>query len=570
MSAVLQDTGTSPVQSPPADPKRWLALAVLLVATFMDLLDATVVNVAIPSVQHDLSADYASIQWIAAGYPLLFALLLITGGRLGDIYGRKRLFQLGVAGFTVASLLCGVAQNAEMLAGSRLLQGAAAAMMVPQVLAIIHATFDSEERNKAFAIAGSVGGLAAVAGPILGGLLVNWNLFGLSWRPIFLINVPVGVLGLVLGARLIRESRSPHALRTDFVGVGLSTLGLLLFAFPLMQGRELGWPVWGFVSMAASVPVFIGFAAYQRRKARRDGSPLVPPALFRVRSFVAGLGVQLTFYVGIGVFFLSWSVYMQLGLGWSPLHAGLTALAFCFGAFVSSAASVVVLVQKFGRRVLLAGALVQSAGLAAYIVAAGALGSTINTWEMVAPLVVIGLGFGMVAAPTPVVVLTEVPPADAGSASGLVNTMTQLGAVIGVALVSVVFFSPLGALAGASADDVSPQLRHDLVAASVPADRVDSVVSTFRACSVARAGEKNPTVVPASCQANADLTKDPAVAGVLATYGKKAGADTFAHAFQIAAGGVMAVTLASFVVMFGLPRKVAGPAPAAEPVAATA
>lgn len=255
------------------DRRRWIALAIVMAAAFMDLVDVTIVNIAIPAIQEDIGATVSQIQWIVAGYALAFAVGLITGGRLGDIYGRKRLFLAGIAGFTIASALCGIAQSPELLVTARILQGAMAALMVPQVLAIIHATFPPHEKGKVFGLWGAIVGLGGISGPLIGALLTHWNLFGLEWRPIFLINLPVGILALILGAKYIEESRSPQALRLDLVGVIVGTVGLLMLLYPLTRGEETGWPTWGFVTMFASIPVFGALIAYERAKSRRDGSP---------------------------------------------------------------------------------------------------------------------------------------------------------------------------------------------------------------------------------------------------------------------------------------------------------
>ena len=426
------------------DPRRWLAAGVMLVAIFMDLLDTTIVNVAIPSIQHDLNAGYAEIQWITAGYAMAFAVLLITGGRLGDIMGRKRTFQLGIAGFTLASTACGLAVSAEMLAGSRLLQGAAAALMVPQVMSIIHATFPVHEQGKAFGIFGAVAGLAAVAGPLLGGVLMSSDVLGLGWRAIFLINVPVGLLALAAGSAVISESKGENAARLDLRGVAICCLALLLVVFPLVQGHELGWPWWNFALIAASAPVTWLLVRHVRSLSRRGDSPLIVPSLFRYRSFVVGLGVQLTFHTVVALFFLSWTVYLQTGAGFSALRAGLTTVTFAIGAFASSGVAVAVLVQRFGRKVLIAGAAVEVAGMIALQWTVDRHGGDITLWAAAVPLLVIGLGFGLVAAPLPVVILTDVPTGASGSASGLSNTVVQVGGAIGVALLGVTFFGPLG------------------------------------------------------------------------------------------------------------------------------
>ncbi|RPE43193.1 EmrB/QacA subfamily drug resistance transporter [Streptomyces sp. Ag109_O5-1] len=426
------------------DRTRWLALAIVMTAAFMDLVDVTIVNIAIPSIQRDAGASFSQIQWITAGYALAFAAGLITGGRLGDIHGRKRLFLFGVAGFTLASALCGFAANPGMLVASRILQGGMAAMMVPQVLSIVHATFPAHERGKVFGLFGAIVGLGAVSGPLLGALLTEWNLFGLEWRPIFLINLPVGIAALLLGRRYISESKAPHALKLDLAGVALVTLGLLMLLYPLTRGRELGWPLWGYLSMAGSLVVFGVLVAYERRKAARDGSPLIEPSLFKVKSFAAGIAVQTVFGVALGVFFLVWTLYMQIGLGWTPLHAGLTGVPFSIAVSVAAGLSVQKLVPRFGRKVLQAGALVMGLGVLLYVWESDHYGLAIASWQMALPLVVMGLGMGLIVAPLTDAVLSEVPREHAGSASGLINTVQQMGNALGLGLVSVVFFGVIG------------------------------------------------------------------------------------------------------------------------------
>ncbi|MFD7701429.1 MFS transporter [Streptomyces caelestis] len=437
----MNSTDTPQAPRPVAgDRRRWFALAIVMTAAFMDLVDVTIVNIAIPSIQRDEGATFSQIQWITAGYALAFAAGLVTGGRLGDIHGRKRIFLLGIGGFTLASALCGFAVNPEMLVASRILQGAMAALMVPQVLSIVHATFPPHERGKVFGLFGAIVGLGAVSGPLLGALLTEWNLFGLEWRPIFLINLPVGVAGLVLGGRFITESKAPRALKLDLVGVALVTLGLLMLLYPLTRGRELGWPLWGCASMAGALVVFGALVAYERAKGARDGSPLIELSLFRVKSFAAGIAVQTVFGVGLGVFFLVWTLYMQIGLGWSALRAGLTGVPFSVAVSAAAGMSVQLLVPRYGRKVLQAGALVMAAGVLLYIWESGRYGMDIASWQMALPLVVMGVGMGLIVAPLTDAVLSEVPREHAGSASGLINTVQQMGNALGLGLVSVVFF----------------------------------------------------------------------------------------------------------------------------------
>ncbi|WP_329121415.1 MFS transporter [Streptomyces sp. NBC_01465] len=427
----------------PSDRRRWFALAIVMTAAFMDLVDVTIVNIAIPSITKDTGATSSQIQWITAGYALAFAAMLITGGRLGDIYGRKKLFLLGISGFTLASALCGFAANPEMLVASRILQGGMAAMMVPQVLSIVHATFPAEERGKVFGLFGAVVGLGAVMGPLLGALLTEWNIAGLEWRPIFLINLPVGIAGLLLGRKFISESKAPKALKLDLVGVVLVIVALLMLLFPLIQGRELGWPVWGYAMMAGSLVVIAGLVAYEKKKTARDGSPLIELSLFKVKSFAAGIAVQTTFGIALGIFFLVWTLYMQMGLGWSALKAGTTGIPFSIAVSAAAGMSVQLLVPRFGRKVLQAGALTMIAGLLIYIWEVDRYGATIAPWQMALPLVVMGVGMGLIVAPLTDAVLSEVPKGHSGSASGLINTVQQMGNALGLGLVSVVFFGSI-------------------------------------------------------------------------------------------------------------------------------
>lgn len=548
--------------STPPDPKRWLALIVILVAGFMDLLDATIVNVAIPSLQENLKAEYADLEWIVAAYALSFAAVLITGGRLGDIFGRKRVFLAGVVGFTLASMMCGLAPTPNILIGARFLQGIMAALMVPQILAIIHVTFPASERGKVFGLFGGIVGSASVAGPIVGGLLVQADIFGLQWRPIFLVNIPVGIALLIAGSIFIRESRSPTAPRLDLIGMGLAITAVLMLVYPLAEGRSLGWPAWTFALILGSIPVFGLFVAYERRRTRRVGSPLVVLSLFRVRTFDAGLVAWLLFNVALGGFFLVWTLYMQIGLGWTALHAGLTAALFALGAAPAAGLSVQVLTPRFGRRVLMAGALLNAAGFGGYIWQASLHGTGINSWQMVVPLIVAGMGFGLVVAPMIDLVLSGVPREDAGSASGLFNTIQQLGMALGVALIGVLFFAQLSSQAGRAVDSVVPALRQDLTAAQVPVAAQDRLVNGFRACIQDRSSATDPTAIPASCdELGAQASQlEPAVAAQVARHiaeaSTEANGTNFVRSFSVALWYGIAILILVFLCMFALPRRV--------------
>src|SRR6516164_8354058 len=514
-------TGDSP------DPRRWLTLIILLLAAFMNLLDVSIVNIAIPSIQRDLHASYADVQWALAGYTLAYALVLITGGRLGDTFGRKRLFLIGVSGFTIMSALCGAAQSPGQLIAFRVIQGAMGAIMVPQVLAVIQVIFPPAERIKALAGFGITAGLGTVSGPLIGGLLIQHNLFGLTWRPIFLINVPVGVV--------------------------LVSVALLLLLYPLVQGRQLGWPGWTFVSMAASAPVLALFIWWEQVKTRRDGSPLVPLRLFSHREFSVGMAIAMTFFLGIASFGLVLTLFLQLGLGFTPLHAGLTFLPFSLGILASSGAAAR-LAPRFGRGVTMAGALIMAAGMAGLIAAVHHYGAAVTTWELVPGLVAAGLGLGAVIAPLADIVLDRVPHQDAGSASGVFNTGLKLGNSIGIAVIGVIFFGMLGSQSGPAASTVAPALRSQVVAAGVPAQAAGHLEAQFRTCLHDRLVASDPTVTPAACQPPAGVVLSPGVRKIVAGAGISAVRHDFAASLVRTLWFQVGVFVLAFLMMLAWPR----------------
>jgi EmrB/QacA subfamily drug resistance transporter len=535
------------------DPRRWLTLGVLLLAAFMNLLDVSIVNIAIPSIQRNLGASYADVQWALAGYTLAYALVLITGGRLGDTFGRKRLFLIGVTGFTLMSAACGAAQGAGMLIGCRVAQGAFGAIMVPQVLSVIQVIFPAAERIKALAAFGVTAGLGTVSGPLLGGLLTQHNLFGLDWRPIFLINVPVGIFAVAASALLVRESRAPRRPRFDPVGVVLISAALLLLLYPLVEGRQLGWPTWTYVSMAASVPLFAVFVGYERVKERRDGSSLVQLSLFGRRSFAIGIAIAVTFFLGVTSFALILTLFLQTGLGFDPLHAGLTFLPFSGGVLVSSGAAAR-LAPRFGRGVTMAGAAVMAAAMAGLIQTVHHYGAAVTTTELIPALAVAGLGMGAVLAPLADIVLDRVHPQHAGSASGIFNTSLQLGASIGVALIGVIFFGLLGSQSGPAAAAVTPQLRTELATAGAPAQVSGRIVTQFGDCLHARLVASDPTVTPAACRLPGGQTLPPAVTKAVARTGAVAVRHDFGAALERTLWFQVAVFGLSFLLMLALPR----------------
>ena len=481
---------------------RTIATLVVLLAFFMDVLDSTIVNVAIPSIRDGLGASYSGIQWIIAGYSLAFALFLITGGRLGDIFGYKKLFLIGMAGFTIASALSGMATNTEMLIAARLFQGLMAAIMVPQILSTIQVLYTTtKERQSISAFYGGLAGVATVAGPILGALLITGGLWDLGWRAIFLVNLPVGIVAMILAWIYMPEAKSPHPLKLDLVGVALILIAMLMLMFPLIQGRELDWPAWLIASMVGSIPVFLLFAWDQVRKDKRDRSPLVAPGLFRKRSFVTGIIISLSFFSVVFGFFFVFTLFLQIGLGYSILKAGLTGIPFSLGVAVAAGMSGPLLVPRFGRKVVSAGPIIMGAGYAAFILTVRHFGADVTPWELIPSLIVAGIGMGCVVAPIYPFILAEVPIKDAGSASGVVNAIQQVGGAVGVAVVGVIFFGLLGSGAQTSVESVRTEFAADLSGAGVPAEMQGPILDNFQTCFHDRANAKDFSAVPESCKA---------------------------------------------------------------------
>ncbi|WP_406379422.1 MFS transporter [Streptomyces sp. NBC_01618] len=537
-----------------ADPKRKAALIVVLFAAFMDLLDSTIVNIAIPSIQRDLGTGYAAIQWVVAAYLLSFAVLLIIGGRLGDMYGRKRLFLVGVASFTVASALCGLVQDPQALIVARALQGASAAMMVPQVLSIITAAFPPKERGAALGAFGGVAGLATVGGPVAGALLINANLFDLGWRIIFLINIPVGIALFISALIVIRESRSEYPIKLDLVGTGLLTVGLLLLLYPLVQGRELSWPTWTFVTLAASVPVLALFALHQKRRSARGGSALIVPDLFRSRSFSAGLIANMVFFGVVIGHFLIFIIFLQTGLGFSVLRAGLTGLPWSFGVSFGAAFSATVLTVKIGRKVMVIGAVLLATGMAGIALTVQLRGDQIGSWSLLPTLLVGGLGMGMIIAPILDFILSDVPPEHAGAGSGVLNASQQVGGAIGIAVIGALFLGFLGGAADEAAKDVTPQLRAGLTKASVTQSRQQEIIGTFARCLTDRTSSTDPAVSPASCRP-LDTLDNPRAGAAVGAAADNARRIVFSTALQRTIIAQIGLTALVLLLILLLPRQ---------------
>lgn len=428
---------------------RSAALITLLVASAMELLDMSIVNVALPTIEADLGASGTDLQWMVAAYPLAFAVAMITGSRLGDRFGRKRLFVGGLIAFVGFSAACGLAPTAGALVAFRALQGIGAAAMIPQVMSSIQVMYKPEERAAAMGAFASLAGIATVGGPIIGALLTEWDVAGLGWRAIFLVNVPLGAAAVYAAIKLVSESTASGRPSFDPLGIALLGGGLLAILYPLTLGRELGWPAWVFALMVVGAAALVAFVMLQKRLESSGREPLVALSLYRGRAFSGGSVVLGVMFVGLSAYFVAITVYLQAGLGWSVLKAGLANLPFALTTAVMAGVSVGVIAPRIGRRVLQIGAGVLAAG--ALVIAATVQGAdaTTSVWAFVPGFVVAGAGFGLMVAPIGMFTIAEVPIEHAGSASGLFNTTTQLANAIGVAVIGTVFFEVVDRNAGA-------------------------------------------------------------------------------------------------------------------------
>ncbi|BEV01808.1 MFS transporter [Novosphingobium olei] len=427
--------------SPQADTRRNLALLTVMLAFVLDIADSTIVNTALPAIQQELSASNAAAQWMVAGYFLSFSVFLVAGGRLGDLFGYRRLFLAGVAAFTLASLGCGMAQSADQLVACRVAQGCAAALMGPQVMAVVQVLFSPTERIAKLAWFGTLGGIAAVLGPIVGGLLIAANPLGLGWRAVFLINLPIGVIALAAGARFLPDARSPDAQGLDLGGTALLGTGLVALLVPMVQGPELGWPAWT-LALLGAVPVIAVLAlAHARARGRVGKDRLIEPTLFHERAFTLGLSASVCFSAGVSGFVLVFALAVQLLLARSPLDTALLLAPFGVGVSLGIAFVGRKLLPRLGKWIPFVGAS-----------AMALLGASVLLLVPTAPptallavlLVPTGLAMGMVAGPLTPIALARVRHAHAGIASGMLKTAQQVGGALGAAVVGGAWFAGHG------------------------------------------------------------------------------------------------------------------------------
>ena len=436
-------TRTQAVASAPTERRpvpQWLTLAVVLTETFLSVLDFFIVNVGIPSMQHDLRLTSGAVQLVVAGFGLAYGAGMVPSGKLGDHYGRRRLFALGIGAFGATSLLCGLAGNGGELIAARVAQGVAAAMMAPQVLAILTTAFAGQARAKALAAYASTMGLAAVSGQLVGGVLIRLDLFGLGWRTCFLVNVPVAFLALALVRTAVPQVPTRRNGRLDVVGALLATDAVIALVLPLTLGQQQGWPEWTIASLAVAPVLGTAFVLRQRRLARAGRTPLVDLGLFSDRHFVVGSALALTIAMGQGSFFLLLAVYLQDGHGLSPLAAGLYVTPMAI-TYILAASRTPQVAARLGRQTIPVGVGIMAVSLLVASAVASAVGTDGDVWWMLPPFMVDGIGMGFVLSAVVPTAMARVLPERAGEASGVVTTAMQVGGALGVAALGAVFFA---------------------------------------------------------------------------------------------------------------------------------
>lgn len=413
---------------------------VLLAGAFLPIMDFFITNVALPSIDASLHASASSLELVIAGYGVAYAAGLVLGGRLGDRYGRHRLFLGSLVGFVLASLACGLAPTVGVLVTARIVQGATAALLIPQVLATFHHILEGERKSRALAMYGATSGIAAVVGQLVGGLLVSADIAGTSWRPIFLVNVPIGLAVLVIAARIVPDTRSPHPVGIDLPGTVLFAATLTALLVPLTEGHSLGWPWWAWALLALAVVLAVATYTVEKRAEDRGEIPLLPPSLLRLPSMARGLLMLLIFSIGFGSFMFVFALTVQNGLHADALHGGLAilpmALLFFAGSMVAPR-----LISRFGRGALSAGAVVQLVGLASLVAVVVELWPHVSLWAMAIPLALVGAGQSMLFAGLFRSVLADVPAHLGGIGSGVLITLQQSGLALGVATLGTLYIA---------------------------------------------------------------------------------------------------------------------------------
>ncbi|HEY1706126.1 MAG TPA: MFS transporter [Trebonia sp.] len=431
----------------------------MLSGTFMAVLDTTIVNVALPSIEQGAHATSESLEWVVSGYALTFGLALVPAGRLGDRYGYKKLFLTGLAIFTLASVASGISSNATELIAARLVQGLGAGIYYPAISAFIQRLFTGRDRSRAFGLLGGVVGISTAAGPLLGGVLVQFIGLQDGWRWVFLVNLFIGAAALPVAFKMLPGRQEPEEHRMDPVGNGLLAVVLLLVLVPLVEGRADGWPAWSWLMFGLAIPAAALLIGWEARQERRGGEPVIQVNLLRSQwAFGIGQLLALMYFAGFTSLFFTLSIMWQQGLGRSALQTGLLVLPFAIGALVTASNSFR-FSRRFGRVTIMTGIGAMFAGQALLLLVLVLSGSRPGFWELTGPLLLAGLGNGVVIAPNQDFVLASVPREQAGTAGGELITAQRLGAAIGIAVIGTALFgSSGGSGSGGSGSHAMPSL----------------------------------------------------------------------------------------------------------------
>jgi EmrB/QacA subfamily drug resistance transporter len=430
-----------PAAQPGSDRRARLALATVLVGAFMSLLDTTIVNVALPSIQHGLGASDSALEWVVSGYALAFGLVLIPAGRLGDAIGRKPLYVAGLVIFLLASLGAGLAPSAAGLVMARIVQGLGAGTYYTQINATIVDMFAGPKRSRAFGVLAAVIGLSTAVGPLVGGLLITAAGPHTGWRWIFLVNLAIGAAAVPAAVRFLPAPVRRARQHADAGGIGLLTAALVLVLLPLIEGQTLGWPAWTYGCFAAAVPLLAGLWWWERRAEQAGRTPLIPPRVVRRPVFATGAAFALLYFAAFTSIFFSLAVTWQEGFAHGALASGLVVSPFALGAIVTARRSHAI-AARLGRRILVLGTAIVTAGLTALLLVFHVTGEP-SAWYLAGPLLAVGLGHGLIVAPNIDLVLKSVPASDNGSASGVLNTAQRIGSALGIAVVGTVLFATL-------------------------------------------------------------------------------------------------------------------------------
>jgi EmrB/QacA subfamily drug resistance transporter len=427
----------------PTNSAAWYALAVLLAGAFMALLDTTIVNVALPTIRSSVGTSNATLSWIVSGYALAFGLALIPAGRVGDRVGHKWVFIAGLSLFTVASLACGLARDDAQLIAARAVQGLAGGTFYTPITALIQLMFAERQRARAFAIMGATIGFSTALGPLAGGLIIEAFGTGSGWRLVFGVNVPIGVVAVIAAVRLLPGGAENQHSAGDWAGLALLSGGLVALLTPLIEGQQAGWPWWTYVSIAGGVALIVVFGLWERRVEMIGGNPLVPPRLFTHPSFTGGVLLALVYFAAFTSIFFTIALLWQARLGHSALQSGLVATPFAVGLIIGASQSDT-LAARFGRHVLIAGLGLVAAGITAvWLVLALDPATGYSGCQLLAPLLISGVGSGLFIAPNAHFIVATVERADAGAASGVIGTTQRVGSAIGIAVIGTVLFGTL-------------------------------------------------------------------------------------------------------------------------------